>query len=84
MTKNALSATKDTAKQLIESGTKSGANAGKSALGTASKALGVVGSAYGLTNMGMDIADFGSHRESGDMLTNMGRNFYTTEYGNQY
>ena len=50
----------------------------------AGKVLGVVGSAKGLIDLGMQAADFGSHRSSGDMLANLGRQHYTTDKGNTY
>lgn len=58
--------------------------AGSGALQTVGTALGVVGSAYGALNMGMDIANFGSHRSASDILASSGKQFYTTDKGNQY
>lgn len=48
------------------------------------KALSAVGTALGAYTMANQIADFGSHRNSSDMMANVGRQHVTTDYGNQY
>lgn len=53
-------------------------------LSTLGKALGYAGAAYGFANMGMQLADAGSHRDAKDMMSTMGRNTISTDKGNQY
>lgn len=51
---------------------------------TLGAAMGAVGTALGAYTMANQIADFGSHRNSSDMMANVGRQHVTTDYGNQY
>lgn len=75
--KGALDAVKNTAGNAASKGA-------SGALGAASTALGAISSAIGGITMGSQIADFGSHRTGEDMMQNVGKQTYNTEYGNQY
>ena len=55
--------------------------AGTSAVGTT---MGAIGTALGAYTMANQIADFGSHRTGPDMMLNVGRQQYSTDYGNSY
>ena len=76
--------TNELASQAAEQGAEEGGSALGKAAGIGGKALGAIGALYGLYNMGGQMADFGSHRDARDMAAMMGKNYYTTDKGNQY
>lgn len=61
-----------------------GSNAGKTALNAAGKVAGIAGTALGAYNIFNDISSFGDHRSASDMFRTSGRQYYTTDQGNQY
>lgn len=61
-----------------------GSNAGKTALNAAGKVAGIAGTALGAYNIFNDISSFGDHRSTSDMFRTSGRQYYTTDQGNQY
>lgn len=65
--------------ELAKQGSKTGL---KTAINTAGKVASVIGSAYGLYDMGSQIANAGSHRTGSEMMSNVGKSYTTSDYGN--